>query len=454
VKRFLIGTVVAYALSATLLVAWWGAKASSLRLLVDDSAIRQSKQNEEPFVAKDLRTLFLDHGIETSRWEYLKVRFGDLSGTVFQAAIGVIFVICLVAAIPPKLGPPGQATRDPRGATRRARRSALAASLIGVASIAAAWLYGRSTILHPYHQIVVWTILALLAAEAIALFLGFQQLAHGPNRAPVAGWTLVALAPLAFWVLVGAYGAKQWQDRNVPRNMLMQLSVAAGSALMRLESSYEYPHRLETDRLVMLYDVLDNPHQDGEAMDRHMAAMERTLGTTSGSKVLWVRGRLPVLGLGELSIHEIALGSEESPADWTADGRLDRHELAHAALDSLRSADADPPFFLHEGWAESQSGASRNELAAKALEHHTEEPSIGIVTLVEPKWYHRDSGPVYPLGGAFVEFLIRKHGAAKFLRLYNESREASFKYTFHEIYDVELDAMEIEFWNDAQNRDG
>ncbi|APW61482.1 hypothetical protein [Paludisphaera borealis] len=453
-KRFLIGAIVAYALSATLLVAWWGAKASSLRFLIDAPSIRQAEQAQEPFVPKDLRTLFLDQGVETSGWQYLKVRFGDLSGTVFQAAIGVIFVICLVAAIPPKPGPSGQATRDPSSTTKRARRSALAASLIGFASIAVAWVYGRSTILHPYHQIVVGALLALLAAEAVALFLGFQQLAHGPRRAPVAGWLVVALAPLAFWVLVGAYGAKQWQGRNVPRSLLMQLSVAAGSALMRLESSYEYPHRLETDRLVMLYDVLDNPHQDGEAMDAHMAAMERTLGTTSGSKVLWVRGRLPVLGLGGLSVHEIALGSEESPNDWAADGRIDRHELAHAALDSLRSADADPPTFLHEGWAESQSGATRDELAAKALEQHTEEPSIGIVSLTEPKWYHHDAGPVYPLGGAFVEFLIRKHGADKFLRLYNESRESRFKHTFREIYDVELDAMESEFWNDAQDRDG
>ena len=187
-------------------------------------------------------------------------------------------------------------------------------------------------------------------------------------------------------------------------------------------------------------------------MDGHLAAMERTLGATLSSKVLWVRGRLPVLGLDGVSVHEIALGSGESPSDWSTDaGRLDRHELAHAALDSIRSADADPPAFLHEGWAESQSGETRDKLAARALQHRTEEPSIGIVTLTEPRWYHRDDGPVYPLGGAFVEFLIRKHGADKFLRLYNESDEARFKYTFHEIYGVDLDAVEDRFWDDARS---
>ena len=116
-KRFLIGALVAYALSATLLVAWWGAKASSLRVLVDAPAVRQAKEEGKQAVSKGLRALFLDQGIETSGWEYLKVRFGDLSATVFRGAIGIIFVICLVAAIPPKAGASGHATGDP--GTRR-----------------------------------------------------------------------------------------------------------------------------------------------------------------------------------------------------------------------------------------------------------------------------------------------------------------------------------------------
>ena len=448
-KRFLIGALVAYALSATLLGAWWGAKASSLRVLVDAPSARRANEGGEPAVSKGLRALLLDEGIETSGWEYLKVRFGDLSGTVFQAAIGIIFVICLVAAIPPRAGASGRGSSDPRNATKRTRRAALAASLLGFGSIAVVWLYGRSTILHPYHLIVVGALLSLLAAATLALFLGFQQLAHGPNRGPVAGWVLVALAPLVFWGFVGAYGARQWRKNNVPHNLMMQLGTGAGSALMRLESSFEYPHRMETDHMVMLYDALEDPHSDGEAMDRHMAEMVETLGAAPGAKVVWVRGRLPVLDLGELSVHEIALGSAESPKDWETDGRLDRHELAHAMLDAVRAADADPPSFLHEGWAESQGGVERKELAARALAQHTEEPEVGIESLVEPALYHRHDGPVPALGGAFVEFLIREHGADKFLRLCNESGEERFKETFHEIYGVEFDDMETAFWSDA-----
>ncbi len=446
-KRFLIGALVAYALSATLLVAWWGAKASSLRVLVDSPAAGKANEEGKSVASMGLRELFLDRGIETSGWEYLQVRFGDLGATIFRAAIGIIFVICLVAAIPPKVGAPG----DRRNATKRTRRAALAASLLGFASIASVWLYGRSAILHPYHLVVVGSLLSLLAAATLALFLGFQQLAHGPNRGPVAGWVFIALAPLIFWGFVGAYGARQWRQHKVPHNLMMQLSVGVGSALMRLESSFAYPHRLETDHMVMLYDSLEDPHGDGQAMDRHMAGMVDLLGTAPGAKVIWVRGRLPLLDLGELSVHEIALGSSESPKDWETEGRIDRHELAHAMLDAVRAVDADPPSFLHEGWAESQGGVGRKELAARALAQHAEEPEVGVASLIEPGMYHRLDGPAYALGGAFVEFLIREQGADKFLRLYNEAGEDRFKYTFREIYDVELDAMEAAFWKDVQD---
>ena len=48
-------------------------------------------------------------------------------------------------------------------------------------------------------------------------------------------------------------------------------------------------------------------------MDRHLARMEAMLGGPLRSKVYWVRGRLRRLDLGSLSVHGIALGSDESP---------------------------------------------------------------------------------------------------------------------------------------------
>jgi hypothetical protein len=74
--------------------------------------------------------------------------------------------------------------------------------------------------------------------------------------------------------------------------------------------------------------------------------------------------------------------------------------------------------------------------------------------MVEPGWYHHDDGPVYPLGGAFVDFLIRRGGVEKFVRLYNESGEGRFEAAVRAVYGVELDALEAEFWADARGQAG
>ena len=144
----------------------------------------------------------------------------------------------------------------------------------------------------------------------------------------------------------------EWGDRRVPNNLPMNLAKVMGVTLMRLEASIEYPNRLETERLVMFYDRLDHPREDADAMDRHLAAMETTLGGSLRGKVFWIRGSLPKLGLNGLSTNGLALGSDTSPTDWQSYVGLDRHELAHAALDQFRSPGADPPYVLHEGWAQ------------------------------------------------------------------------------------------------------
>lgn len=64
-------------------------------------------------------------------------------------------------------------------------------------------------------------------------------------------------------------------------------------------------------------------------------------------------------------------------------------------------------------------------------------------------WYHRDLGPVYSIGGAFVDFLIRKHGTKKFLRFYIECRPDSFEAVIRDVFASDIDALESEFWSDA-----
>jgi len=54
------------------------------------------------------------------------------------------------------------------------------------------------------------------------------------------------------------------------------------------------------------------------------------------------------------------------------------------------------------------------ELAQLASNSRLQNPSIGIRELLESDWYYIDAGPVYSIGGAFVDFLIRTRGAARF----------------------------------------
>jgi hypothetical protein len=189
----------------------------------------------------------------------------------------------------------------------------------------------------------------------------------------------------------------------------------AGLSLMEAQAPFAYPGRLETSRLVMFYDDrVQKPEADIQAMDQHLAQMELETGLYLREKIHWVRGRL--LGQGALCLNGLALGSSESPAS-----SLDRHELAHALVYQHHEPDTEPPTLLSEGWAVAQERGYA-QLAQVVLDMRRPHGPVGIHKkwtgcegnclgeLTGPDWYHQDSGPVYSIGGAFADFLIKKHG--------------------------------------------
>jgi hypothetical protein len=235
----------------------------------------------------------------------------------------------------------------------------------------------------------------------------------------------------------------------VPNTFTMRLAKVMGVTLMRAHLDLKYGHRLESDRLVMFYnhndehpEQVDRPEDDLAAMDRHLARLEHLLGGTISTKVYWVRGSL--LGCEMLCVHGLALGSARS-----GEYRGDRHELAHAALDWFRTPDSDPPYVLHEGWAMAQCGDERSELAQAAANSRLKNPSTGIRELLGPDWYYRDAGPVYSIGGAFVDFLIQTRGAASFRRFCTECQPNTVEAKCREIFETDLDDLEAEFWVDV-----
>lgn len=337
---------------------------------------------------------------------------------------------------------------------RWARRAALAAWLSGIASVALARVEAHWYVFHP-HYLPLCTLFVVLPGSTLsAIACCLWRIVLGPRRIQAMLLAAIVVLPASAWATIGIIAQKNWQRRLVPNTFAMNLAKVMGATLMRAEADLKYRKRLETSRLVMFYDRLDHPEQDLKVMDRHLARLEWLLGGKIKAKAYWIRGRL--LGVQYSSFHGLALGSE-----WTWDenlsdlnrggGRGDRHELAHAALDWFRAPSSDPPYVLHEGWAMAQCGDARVELAQEAANSLVQNPSIGIRELLGPDWYYQDAGPVYSVGGAFVEFLIRTRGAASFRRFYTECQLDSADAQCREILGTGLDDLEAEFWEDVQN---
>jgi len=339
-----------------------------------------------------------------------------------------------------------------KNALKPTRQATLGAWLCGIVSLGLTWGQSWWYVFHPHYFLLSILFVGLAGSTCVALAFSLRQIVRGPHRIHAMIFAVVAMLPVGFWAIIGIAAQGNWDHRWVPNTLTMRLAKVLGVTFMRAEVDLEYRHRLETQRLVMFYDHLDNPAQDLAAMDRHVTRLEDLLGGTLQTKVFWIRGSLPRIGVSGLSVHGLALGSDSSPTDWNGDeGRFDRHELAHAALDWFRVPGSDPPYVLHEGWAEAQSRRGGTlELAQLASNSRLENPSIGIRKLLGPDWYYRDAGPVYSIGGAFVDFLIRTRGAARFLRFYTGCRPDTVEASCRVILQTDLDTLEADFWDDVQ----
>lgn len=319
----------------------------------------------------------------------------------------------------------------------------VALGLLG-ALLAIQW---RARALHP-----IWVpFLLLMAVTIIAAIVGLGsalgRMRRTEARRPILLWAGAMILPAVVFALPFDQARRQWAQRQIPHSASGQLVIVTAAALMEAQAEVFVPRRLETDRLIMFYDQLATPQLDIEVMDQHVARLEERVGSPLRAKIHWVRGSL--LGQGNCSFLGLALGSTQSPADWSsAEGYLDRHELAHAVITQQRPLTADPPMVLHEGWAESQSGRASRELAARAIQEHESQPELCVADLFGPDWYHRDEGPVYSYGGAMVDFLIRRCGIVKFVELYNGCQPTTYAADFHAVYGQSLASLEAAFWND------
>jgi hypothetical protein len=311
----------------------------------------------------------------------------------------------------------------------------------------------RLRVLHPAPIPLVLLLCVALGAAIVGLVAaGWQVCRASGQRSKALLWAGALVLPLVLFSLPFEQARRQWAALQVPHSVPGRLVIVAAASFMGAEATF-YPRRIETDHLVMIFRELERPQLDAETMERHVRQLEAKVGAPLRAKIHWVRGRL--LGQGNCSFLGLALGSIRSPSEWSGhEGTLDRHELAHAVIVQQRPASADPPMVLHEGWAESQSGATSLDLAARALDERQQRPELQVAGLFAPDWYHREERPVYTFGGALVDFLIRRFGVAKFVDLYNRCQPHTFEADIKAIYGQSLADLETAFWEEVRGLAG
>ena len=339
-------------------------------------------------------------------------------------------------------------------------------------------------ILHPAGILFVLLATLTLFTPLVAACLGIFRWRRASSRFKLFAWIATAIAPAILCAVWGGYAYKLNRRRDYHKNLPMHLIVLAAASVAEANAKCLSPHRIETPHLVMFYDDrVKDPQSDAAEMDRHVTRMEQLTGLHLRAKIYYIRSSF--YDDRHFSFLGLAFGSSQSPP-----GYVDLHELAHATIGQSAMPDSDPPTLLTEGWAESQSN-SPHVLAARALQQRdvitrfarsladmsAQERDDYRATLVDPdhfmrlaelaaanhgaipswideltgpRWYHHDAGTVYPIGGAFTAYLIRRFGAGKFVQLYFASRPGNFDRQCIDILGSDLASLEPDFWREQE----
>lgn len=314
---------------------------------------------------------------------------------------------------------------------------------------------------HYQGELCLVALAAMVGSSLTAVGLAGANLARRRAVARSLLGAVVALAPLGFWALVGAYGQRCWSVRHVPNNSLMNLVKGLGASLMEAQAAWLYPDRVERGRFVMFHRGLPNAESEAGRMTGYLDDLEDLIGEPPRQRIHWVRGRL--LGQGGLSLYGLALGSAEAP-NLSAPpmplyglGTIDRHEVAHAYLTGLLPPDADVPTVLSEGWAEAAArgwiqlgGGGGPDEDRRGLFDDQADPALPrLPELLGPAWYHEDHGAVYRFGPYLVRYLVVRDGFPKFRELCARIRPETVDAVFQEIYGATPAMIEQELIRDS-----
>ncbi len=275
------------------------------------------------------------------------------------------------------------------------------------------------------------------------LVLSIKRILFGPDR--FGAWTglLVGLAPLFVWPYL--FSEVYWRAtvrQNLPNQWIVGPLAAVASNVADAEVHYRYPRRVKGERVTL---IDRGEPEDAEtllaSMDRHIESMCKELKAELELPVYWVRGKL--LETNGQSFAGWAI-CEDQPVG-TQLTYVDRHEVAHATIGLLSEPTSLPPSLLVEGWAEYQS-RDRADSRRRLLDAIAQGSVPKLDEMIHPRWYGRSVEHTYIVGAPYVEFLIQKHGGAKFLQLYRNTSQASFPNDFLRVFETDWASEPSEFY--------
>ena len=311
------------------------------------------------------------------------------------------------------------------------------------------WIVVRQE-LHP-RALPLLVLLTVVFGGAMILFIRFGiALIRMRERCAALGTFCCGTLPVWLLVLHGGYVYLTSVQRWIEISPVTLMLLPTASVFGEIEANLRYTDHTEGERVVMHHNGLRDAQQSVAAADEFLAHLESLLKTPQRAKVNWIRGS--ILGRDGFSFGAFSMGSSNADEILSI---LDRHELAHFAINQHLALNSRPSMLLVEGWAE-VSSVDKND--AEQLEQYAwieREYTPSISELAGPAWASIDAGPVYTQGGPFVDQLLKDFGGEKFFELYFHSKPATFDADCQRILGVSLASLQQRFeervgrWSDG-----
>jgi hypothetical protein len=332
-------------------------------------------------------------------------------------------------------------------------RLTLIAWLAWLLTLAEMMCLSIARVLHPSFLYMAVPLGVQLICTVVMLFWGMWRMVRGPRRRSAAFWLWLGLMPSLWMAAYLQYLFDFASGRNHPPNLLVNMAAPVSSLIGEPVVRMNYPFRYEGERFVMWSDSPKQDEKQMAAMDAHIRGMEKSLAAKSDYKVYWVRG--PVYGLLGRYVCGWSLASlADAPVDADGLSYVDRHEIAHFVLDQLLPRPDYTPMLLQEGWAEANSGPEHveaNRHYCWAMLHNR--LFFSLRDLTSPAWYHNSDGPIYPQGGALVDYLLKRFGYGKFLALCRSCRQDTFPDDVERVLGVSLDELDDDYQEDLAKQE-